>query len=687
MNSSNPNIRKHNLATMVRRRLALFLFFLAPAAASSAPAFCLASGQDTVLYQPAVERNFQDAVQLFQGHSYQAAFAIFERIVDQRENTHRTSASYVMAAKSLYYLGEYRSSVTLLRKFLDRFEKSEYVDDAVYTLGLDFYQLEQYKESAGSFLKARQISGDTVLAARAEKMLGVAASTNLGIPELREVLRDATQPATKALVTLLLAEKVLRTGDARGARELLGTVLALPGTHSLAEEAQAMLERIDRSGVVRIGVVLPLTFKSDQSSTQGLGQELLDGIRLAADEYNAESMPKVNLEVRDSERDAGVAARQVSELSADDQILAIVGPVFSHEVFSSAGLANKRGVPIITPTATSVGIAAIGESVFQANPDFLMRGRAMAQYAVLALGALRLAVLASSDTINKLIVDAFVREAKDLGGQFVDVQWYSPGQTDLRDELMTMRKRGMELSEPTVVNFGGKLRPADLKRMATWGVPQHVLDSLSTAGAVANVESLFGVEGVRIADSLRIPTQRVRAKYDSLGYPVTGIDALFASIASSEEIGIVTSQLRYFNFQTQLLGTGNWNDVSELDQNRQYANGVIFATDAYWEEIDQQYQQFARQFRSKHSKDPSLNAMIGYDAMKLLLRTIRQGAIRREDVMSALSTARSFQGVHSKISFNRGRVNSCLTLLQFKGRVIKRIGEIDVSRKAIIGNE
>jgi len=672
---------------MVRRRFVSFLFFLTPIVASASPAFCLASGQDTVLYQPAVERNFQDAMRLFQGHSYQTAFAIFERIVDQRENTHRTSASYVMAAKSLYRLGEYQSSVALLRKFLDRFEKSEYVDDAVYTLGLDYYQLEQYKESARSFLNARQISGDTALAARAEKMLRIAASTNLAIPDLREVLREASQPGTKALVTLLLAEKVLRTGDARGARELLGTVLVLPATHLLVEQAQALLEKIDRSGVVRIGVVLPLTFKSDQASIQGLGQELLDGIRLAADEYNAESMPKVNLEVRDSERDAGVAARQVSELSADDQILAIVGPVFSHEVFSSAGLASKKGIPIITPTATSVGIAAIGESVFQANPDFLMRGRAMAQYAILSLGARRLAVLSSSDTINKLVVEAFVREVKDLGGQFVDVQWYNPGQTDLRDELMTMRKRGMELSEPTVVNFGAKLRPGDLKRMVTWGVPQQTVDSLSTSAAVANVEFLFGVDGVRIADSLKIPTQRVKAKYDSLAYPVTGIDALFASIAGSEDIGIVTSQVRYFNFQTQLLGTGNWNDATELDQNRQYANGVIFAADAYWEEIDQQYQQFARQFRSKHSKDPSLNAMIGYDAMNLLLRTIRQGAIRREDVVTALSKTRLYQGVHSKISFNLGRVNSCLTVLQFKGRVIKRIGEIDGSRKAIIGNE
>ncbi len=651
------------------------------------PAFSQTSGRDSVLYRPTVERSFQEALRQFEDRHFHTALEIFRRIVDLPEPTHRTSASYLMGAKSLYHLGDYRSSVSLLRSFFNRFDKSEYADDAAYTLALDLYQLEQYKGSAEGFLAAFQSSNDTVLAARAEKMLGVVASVNLEAADIRGLLGSATQTGTKALLTVRLADKVLRGGDASEARRLLRSVLLLPRPNPFLGEAQAMLEKIDRSGVVRIGVVLPLTFKSDQTSTLGVGQELLDGIRVAVDEYNVEALPKVNLDVRDSERDAGVAARQVSDLSADDQILAIVGPVFSNEVFSSAGLAARKGIPIITPTATSVGIAAIGESVFQANPDFVARGRAMAQYAALALGAKRFAVLASSDTINKLIVDAFVREVTVLGGEVVDVEWYSPGETDLRSELAVMRRRGMELTEPTVINFGAKLRPADLRRMVTWGVSQAVLDSLTMSGALVDVTSLFGEEGIRIADSMKIPTQRVKAKYDSLGYPVTGIDALFASIAGSEEIGIVASQLRYFNFQTQLLGTGNWNDATELDQNRQYANGVIFVTDSYWDEIDQQYQVFARQFKSKYSKDPPLNAMIGYDAMKLLLRALRQGATRREDVLSALSTARTFQGVHSKISFDSRRVNSCLTLMQFKGRVIKKVGEVDVSRKTITGNE
>jgi ABC-type branched-subunit amino acid transport system substrate-binding protein len=641
--------------------------------------------EDSVIYKPAVERNFQEAMALFRGSRFAEARALFEQIVDLPGTNHRTSAAYLMAAKSRYHQGDYAASVLLLESFLERFEHSEYVDDAQYTLALDEYQLERHLESARAFLKVRQTSPDPALAGRALKMLGLVSSENLQRDELRELLTEANQTETKALLTVRLAQKILQTGDARGTRELLNTILSLPSTIPAVAEARALMKKIDQSGVVRIGVVLPLTEKSDQPVVHGVGEELLDGIRLATDEYNAESMPKVNLEVRDSERDAGVAARQVSELSADSQILAILGPVFSNEVFAAAEIANRRGAPLLTPTATATGIASIGNYVFQANPDFVTRGRAMAQYASLAKGAHRFAVLAASDSADRATVEAFIQEVMDLGGQMVDVQYYKPGQTDLRDELTVMRRRGLELAEPIVINFGAKTRPVDLKKMASWGVPQQVLDSLVTSSSIATVESLFGDDGRHVADSMRIQTQRIRAKYDSLGMPVAAFDAIFLAISSAEEIGIVTSQLRYFNFQTQLLGNGNWYEPNELEQHRQYSNGVIFSTDTYLEEINQDYQEFIRQFRSKYSKDPTKNSIIGYDAVKLLLNAIKQGATGREAIATMLRSSQIFQGIRSKLSLGPRRVNSFLTILQYKNRSIKKIGEIDVSRKAITG--
>ena len=653
--------------------------------ASSASAAMVA--QDSVIYKPVVERTFQEAMELFRGMRYAEARASFEQIVDLPGINHRTSASYLMAAKSRYHQGDYAASVLLLQSFLERFQRSEYIDDAQYTLALDYYQLAQYRESARAFLRVRQTSPDLTLSVRALKMLGLVAEENLQQDELRQLLTEANQTETKALLTVRLAQKILQTGDARGTRELLNTILSLPNTIQAVVEARALMKKIDQSGVVRIGVVLPLTEKSDQPVVHGVGEELLDGIRLAADEYNVESMPKVNLEVRDSERDAGVAARQVSELSADSQILAILGPVFSNEAIAAAEIANRRGAPLVTPTATATGIASIGKYVFQANPDFVTRGRAMAQYAYLARGAHRFAVLAASDSADRATAEAFIQEVLDLGGQMVDVQFYKPGQTDLRDELAAMRQRGLELTEPIVINFGAKTRPADLKKMASWGVPQHILDSLVTSNTFATVESLFGDEGKRVADSMRIPTQRIKARYDSLGMPVAAFDAIFLPISSSEEIGIVTSQLRYFNVHAQLLGNGNWYELSELEQHRQYSNGVIFSTDTYLEEINQSYQQFIRQFRSKYSKDPTKNSIIGYDAANLLLNAIHQGATGREAIASLLRSSMTFQGIHSKISIDPRRVNSFLTILQYKNRSIKKIGEIDVSRKAITATD
>jgi ABC-type branched-subunit amino acid transport system substrate-binding protein len=481
-----------------------------------------------------------------------------------------------------------------------------------------------------------------------------------------------------------LAEKVLNTGDVSGARNLLRPIAALPRTIPPVDEAVALLDRIEKSGELSVGVVLPLMLKS---APGGPGEELLDGIRLAVDEYNAEGLQKVNLEVRDSEHDAGIATRQVSELTMDSGILAIVGPVFSNEAFAAANLANARGVPLITPTATSDGIAAVGDYVFQANPDFSMRGRAMAQYAFAARNARRFAVLSASDASNRLMTQAFVNEVKQLGGQLVDLQWYDPGATDLRWQLSDMRRRAMELADQAVVNFAMRLRPADLRKIRQLGVPQALLDSLNAYGASIAVDSLFGSGGQRIADSLKIPTRRTKVFVDSLEIPVTTVDAIFIPIADPGEIGIVTSQLRLFNFQTQLLGTGNWNDLNELDQNRSYANGVVFSTDAYWEEVDQRYQEFAEKFRASFSKKPTANSMFGYDTMQLLIRVIRQGATRREDVASALSTVRNFQGVHSKISLLSSRVNSWLTLLQFKNRELQKVGEIDAAKNNFVPSQ
>ncbi len=81
-------------------------------------------------------------------------------------------------------------------------------------------------------------------------------------------------------------------------------------------------------------------------------------------------------------------------------------------------------------------------------------------------------------------------------------------------------------------------------------------------------------------------------KLDSLHIPVTAIEAIYMPIASPEEIGVVGSQLVYYNIEAQILGSGDWYDLAELEANKRYADGVIFSSDTFVHPEDSTYQNF-----------------------------------------------------------------------------------------------
>jgi branched-chain amino acid transport system substrate-binding protein len=506
-------------------------------------------------------------------------------------------------------------------------------------------------------------------------------ASNLTLPELQLLQTDAKSDEMKALINLRIAEKTLRAGDIALAGEMLRKVAELPPNIKYVGEALALLEETTKRGAIKIGIVLPLMLKAENPASRVFGMDFLQGIQLAVDDYNQTALIKIVLEIRDTERDPSIAARQVADLCNDEKISAIIGPILSNEVFASAGIANERGVPLVSPTATANGIAAIGSSIFQANPDFDMRGRNIAAYAYSSLGARKLAVLAPTDLVGKQMAESFIDEVKKLGGEIIDVQWYGTGSSDMRTELSTIRRKALEKLEIPSVDFGAKMRQSELNKIIRWGVNQRILDSLIERKLMASVTFLFGERGAAIADSLKLPTHLERMKYDSLGLPVNNIDAIFIPIASTDEIPIVSPQLKYFNIQAQVIGTGDWNDINALDQNRQYTDGTMFAVDSYINPESEAYKLFVARYQAANKNTPpGTNALFGYDVAKMILQIISQGKTRRSELAAALSKVEEFIGLHSKITLSLNLVNSCLTILQYKGRKVLRIGEIDLSR-------
>ena len=631
------------------------------------------------VFRPEAEAVFVSGMEAFSAGAYDSARARFSRCLTAFPRHHRVSAAYVMGAKASYHLADYQESVRLAKNLIDLFPSSSYVDDAHYTLGLSYYRLGRFDDAAQELLFARQSTNDSALATRSETFLGVVIADHLTLDQVKS-LRDAARSVpVRNFLTIRLADKAYRTGNIQLPLELLRPFRGYPPDMAYVQEGLVLLERIERGGSIDIAAILPLMSSSKQQATKELGTELLNGIRLAVSEHNKVGLPKVNLVERDSQRDPGIAARVVTELCSEDKIMAVIGPIFSNETFAAAGIANARGVPLITPTATANGIAAIGPFVFQLNPDYETRGRAVARYAVDSLGLKTFGVLAPAGGTGsgRAMAEAFIEEITALGGEIVDAEWYDEGATDLRFQISAMRRRALERTEVPVVDFGRRMSYEDLKKMLSWGVPTRMLDSLAEREDTVSVNVLFGPRGKQIADSLGIASRQTTVDYDSLEIPVEAIDAIFLPISDSDEIGVVCPQLRYFNFRTQLLGTGEWYDIAELDENRLYADGVIFSNDTYVDESEPSYQSFSRSYMSMFARRPTLNSLYGYDATALVLSLVRDGFASRQSLAEALARLESYHGIRADFRLDGSRVNSYLTILQFKGRSIRKIGSID----------
>ena len=159
-----------------------------------------------------------------------------------------------------------------------------------------------------------------------------------------------------------------------------------------------------------LGVVLPVA-----GADGYLGQALFNGVRIAVDEHNQRGAGRpVRMVFRDS-RGTGEGARQAVEAAIAQGADAVLGPLFSDEAGPAGAAAEAAGVVLLAPLATDESVSQGRRFVFQANPTFPARGRAMARYATGRLGVERVGVAAQRGTLGADMAGAFATEARRLG--------------------------------------------------------------------------------------------------------------------------------------------------------------------------------------------------------------------------------------------------------------------------------
>ncbi len=576
-------------------------------------------GQDVFRYNADIEHAFSAGLTLFREGNFPEAAGLFDSLSRMKPLHQRTTASFVMAAKARYNMGAYRESAMNLSPVLKNFPTSAYVDDARFTLALDYMMMDLYEDASYQLLKAIEISPDSVLASKAVALFTSLASQRLKEPQLRQLLSSADSTRTKDLILLFLAQKYESTGDTRKVFQILQEPLSRTVPSMYDAEMRSVEQNMHEVPSLKIGVLLSLMKEQTLNPVSSIATDILDGINFALnEEKNSTSrIASLSLDIRDTERDSATTVVFMKDLCDQPDLVAIIGPLFSNLTMSCAPLAERAHIPLITPTADGDNIAAMGKHVFQLSPDFVTRGKAMARYAVQDLGMSTLAVVSSADPGDKAISQSFAEEAKRLGATIVAVEFYNSGTTDMHDQFIDLRTVALHVAQQN-------------------DDPQN------------------------------------------LNVPISLVQGVFLPIENAEEIGVLSAQMKYFNINAALLGNGVWNDPNQLDQHKRDVNGVVFCADAFIDETDSATAHVRKTFSEQMKKTPSKFTFLGYDAMKLLLSQMEHGSISRSAITSALTNLKGYRGLHSTITLNPHRANSEVNILKYSNGEIIRMKEISV---------
>lgn len=181
----------------------------------------------------------------------------------------------------------------------------------------------------------------------------------------------------------------------------------------------------------KLGVIAYMT-----GAGAAYGESIRQGLELARDEINAKGKVKIELVFEDSKGEKNEAINAANKLIHKDNVLAILGPTLSSEMFAIGPMVNQEGVPIMGTSLTVEGITEIGDYVFRnslpesaAIPQSIKKAKAK-------YNLKKVAIMYSDN--NDLAVSGFKtiqQTLKEEGIEVLDVETFSDKNTDFSAQL------------------------------------------------------------------------------------------------------------------------------------------------------------------------------------------------------------------------------------------------------------
>lgn len=122
------------------------------------------------------------------------------------------------------------------------------------------------------------------------------------------------------------------------------------------------------------------------------------------------------------------------------------------------------------------------------------------------------------------------------------------------------------------------------------------------------------------------------------------------------EVGLIARQAKNLGLTVPLLGGDGWDSPKLTEIGGPALDGSYFSTHTSAQDPSPEVQTFVKQYRARFKQDPDANAVLGYDAMRILgAAIVRAGDTDGRHIRDALAATKNFPGVSGNITIDANR--------------------------------
>ncbi len=547
---------------------------------------------------------FDKALGFYREARYDSAALLFSRI--------DTPEARLLAGNSFFAISNYPLARNSLRK-LTRSDDPRLYDEARYTLALTLFQTRQFGSSLDLLFNLKSRPAYQNLHRDADRMY----QQIMGYMTTEQRKLAFHQSDNPRVQLDLLRFGLDHMGRAE-ARQLFDALYpffeATVDTNILAAVNRRIQSLPTRSGsafgqapagiVYNIGVLLPAA--ETGSREWQVSRSLYNGYLLAAEEFNrAQNDKRIRLLHMETSDTSLTLEAAMARLAWQHHADAVIGPLFSDDAYRIRELAEYYQIPVIPPLANADTINISNPFLYQINPTFEARGRAMANFAVRQLKLDTLAVITQSNQPVAREAREFRNEAERLGA--------------------------------TVIHYFSE-------------------DFEARAFEVGHITPLF-------AGNRRL----VERYFDDEDFELTPIKGLYISVTgggAEQLVDLILNDLQAFRSDAVILGNEEMAHIDLGDARRRQFD-IYYSSFFHRDDDNRDTYHFRNNYQSLAGYRPDNFAHLGYDVATFLFRSIGdlQNPAR---IKQKLRTRPRYDGVITSIDFRGNHINQHLHFLHIE---------------------